>query len=91
MFMQHHFAKLREVVHHLPLSAQILGQFLIGSDVNASSFSVTSAGFLLLTEQPQDGEFRTDCFTRSSGGANEHVIVRVVQRVEHLRLDGVEL
>ena len=68
-----------QVVHHLPLDAKILGQFLIGSNVDAAGFAVASAGFLLLTEEPQDGEFRTDRFAGSGGGADEHVVVRVVQ------------
>jgi len=84
-------SKYNEITCYLPLSTQILSQFLIRSNVNAPGFTITSARFLLLTEQPQNREFRTDSFTGPSGSADEYVIVRVVQRIEHLRLDGVEL
>jgi len=61
-----------------------LSQGIFGHQIHTSAFGV-------LQEETQNCEFSDRGFSRSSGRANENVVVTIENGVEHLGLDWVEL
>eukprot|EP01137_Pigoraptor_chileana_P014179 Opistho-2@4959 len=44
-----------------------------------------------LRERAKDGKLRYECFAASGGRTEKDILVRVVERMEHLRLHGIEV